>query len=146
MQPICRLYWGIVGANPSLTEAAHMTRDAGDKGWRHRWSHRAWTLVYARNTAIRCRIGSVASPWRVRLANTLLLIPPGTPYWEDAPQIDFDYHLPQELRRPVHRLLAFTNAHNRCIVRFNGPIPTQSFQKFKHHSCSLCSGSNTRQV
>ena len=83
MQPIWLMYWGLVGATPSLTEVAHVTRGPGEATWLHCWKHRVWTLVYTFNTATRWRLGSAASPWRTRAANTLLLIPPGTPYWED---------------------------------------------------------------
>ena len=94
MQPIWLMHWGIVGANPSLTEVAHVTRGPEDEDWLHCWKHRAWTLIYTFNTATRWRIGSTASPWRTRLANTLLLIPPGVPYWED---ILPDMHDPSEM-------------------------------------------------
>lgn len=94
MQPVWRMYWGIVGANPSLTEVAHVTRGPEEATWLHCWKHRVWTLVYTFNTATRWRIGSAANPWRTRLANTLLLIPPGTPYWEDMLP---DMHDPSEM-------------------------------------------------
>jgi AraC-like DNA-binding protein len=77
------MHWGIAGANPSLTEVAHVTRGPADATWLRRWNHRVWTLVYTFNTATRWRIGSTANPWRTRLAKSLLLLPPGTPYWED---------------------------------------------------------------
>lgn len=94
MQPIWLMHWGIVGANPSLTEIAHVTRGPEDATWRHCWKHRVWTLVDTFNTATQWRIGSATSPWRTRLANTLLLIPPGTPYWEDFLP---DMHDPSEM-------------------------------------------------
>jgi AraC-like DNA-binding protein len=88
------MHWGIVGTNPSLTEVAHVTRGPAEANWLRRWKHPVWTLVYTFNTATRWRIGSTASPWRTRLANTLLLIPPGTPYWEDLLP---DVHDPSEM-------------------------------------------------
>jgi AraC-like DNA-binding protein len=83
-----------VGTNPSLTEVAHATRSPEDAAWLRRWNHRVWCLVYTFNTATRWRIGSTANPWRTRSANTLLLIPPGTPYWEDMLP---DMHDPSEM-------------------------------------------------
>jgi len=94
MQPIWLIYWGLVGATPSLTEVAHVIRGPEEANWIRRCKHPAWILVYTFNTAIRCRIGSAASPWRTRLANTLLLIPPGVPYWEEMLP---DMHDPSEM-------------------------------------------------
>jgi AraC-like DNA-binding protein len=94
MQPIWLIHWMSVGANPSLTEVAHATRSPEDATWLRRWNHRVWCLVYTFNTATRWRIGSTANPWRTRSANTLLLIPPGTPYWEDMLP---DMHDPSEM-------------------------------------------------
>ena len=94
MQPIWLIHWMSVGTNPSLTEVAHATRSPEDAAWLRRWNHRVWCLVYTFNTATRWRIGSTANPWRTRSANTLLLIPPGTPYWEDMLP---DMHDPSEM-------------------------------------------------
>jgi AraC-like DNA-binding protein len=52
-----------------------------------RYVHPFWILDYSRNHCGRVRVGSPKAPWLERPPGIAHLYPPGTPFWEDTPNV-----------------------------------------------------------